>query len=166
MFSPPTTHTVARFSRHEGLTTDSGSVQHPNPPPLPPSPTPPSPPPRTHGRGKRTRTAYTQAQQDALELAFHANPYPDGFYRQKVSKHVGIAEDRIQVYNINFQISLCVCVVRESSFELKGAFLFQVSGQSVLVNRGSTCGNTCGNTVPSVHTNSHTWPEPPCMASC
>lgn len=70
------------------------------PPGLPPPPPhPSSPPPQSHRRrGKRTRTAYSQAQQDALELAFHANPYPDGFFRQKVSRQVGIPEDRIQVY--------------------------------------------------------------------
>ena len=66
------------------------------PPGLPPLPS--SPPLQTNSRrSKRTRTAYSQAQQDALELAFHANPYPDGFFRQKISRQVGIPEDRIQV---------------------------------------------------------------------
>ena len=62
----------------------------------PPPPPPPSAPPHSR-RPKRTRTAYSQAQKDALELAFHAKPYPDGFFRQKVSRQVGIPEDRIQV---------------------------------------------------------------------
>lgn len=48
-------------------------------------------------KSKRTRTAYTQAQQDQLEMAYHANPYPDGIYRQKVSDLTGIPPDRIQV---------------------------------------------------------------------
>lgn len=68
-------------------------------------PPPPSPLPLSisqsslRRKSKRARTAYTQAQQDALELAFHANPYPDGFFRQKVARQVGIPEDRIQVPN-------------------------------------------------------------------
>ena len=48
-------------------------------------------------KSKRTRTAYSQIQQDLLELAFHVNPYPDGFYRQKVALDIGIPEDRVQV---------------------------------------------------------------------
>ena len=49
-------------------------------------------------KSKRTRTAFSQVQQDKLELAYHVNPYPDGFFRQQVSQDVGIPEDRIQVY--------------------------------------------------------------------
>ena len=48
-------------------------------------------------RPKRTRTAFTLAQQDKLELAYHSNPYPDSFYRQKVALDIGVPEDRIQV---------------------------------------------------------------------
>lgn len=64
-------------------------------------PTSQSEAPPTHSSGKqkskRTRTAYTQVQQDQLEMAYHANPYPDGIYRQKVSDLTGIPPDRIQV---------------------------------------------------------------------
>ena len=69
----------------------SGSV-----PPVSQAETPPTKS-STKQKSKRTRTAYTQAQQDQLEMAYHANPYPDNVYRQKVSDLTGIPPDRIQV---------------------------------------------------------------------
>ena len=65
-----------------------------------------------HKKSKRTRTAYSQLQQDLLELAFHVNPYPDGYYRQKVSLDVGIAEDRVQVNFLIHQSMYQECMGR------------------------------------------------------
>lgn len=48
-------------------------------------------------KSKRTRTAYSQKQQDQLEIAYHANAYPDAHFRQRVSEVTGIPQDRIQV---------------------------------------------------------------------
>ena len=101
---PPPLPTVATLATAnavvEGMDIESERDSHsdiPNHAPLdPPEPSLSLPLPARR-RTKRTRTAFSQSQLDALELAFHANPYPDGFYRQKVSRHVGIAEDRIQV---------------------------------------------------------------------
>ena len=73
-----------------------------------PSPTPPLPPPsspalQTNSRcSKRTRRTYSQAQQDALELAFHTNPYLGNFSRQKVSRQVGIPEHSVKVSTYTF----------------------------------------------------------------
>ena len=75
-----------------------------------PSPLPPDRQQTHLSKNKRTRTAFSQAQQDKLELAYHANPYPDGFYRQKVAQDVGIPEDRIQVQYKPSMFASCVPV--------------------------------------------------------
>lgn len=65
-----------------------------------PAETPEPEPTPKKKKSKRMRTAFSLVQLDKLELAYHANPYPDGFFRQKVSQETGIPEDRIQVCGV------------------------------------------------------------------
>ena len=48
-------------------------------------------------KGKRSRTAFSEAQLDELELEFHKEKYPGAQTREKISKRLNIKEDRIQV---------------------------------------------------------------------
>ena len=48
-------------------------------------------------KGKRSRTAFSEAQLDQLELMFHQTHYPDVYAREEISKRLNIKEDRIQV---------------------------------------------------------------------
>ena len=56
----------------------------------------------------RSRTAFSLEQQDKLEMAYHINPYPDGFVRQQVSQEVGLPESRIQVQCTEFIYTITV----------------------------------------------------------
>ena len=56
----------------------------------------------------RSRTAFSLEQQDKLEMAYHINPYPDGFVRQRLSQEVGLPESRIQVQCTEFIYTITV----------------------------------------------------------
>ena len=65
---------------------------------MPPTGVVPLPLPTKHSKQKRTRTAYSQQQEDILEIAFHVNPYPNIYNCREVAFESGLPEDRVQVY--------------------------------------------------------------------